>query len=180
MNTVIIILLALVAVVALLLIIGLFTKNEYDIEQEVVIEKPNQKVFDYVKLLKNQDHFNKWAMMDPKAKKEYRGTDGTVGFVSAWDSTNKQVGKGEQKIVNISEGERIDYQIQFIKPFEGLSPAYLEFHPVSNTSTKVRWGFSSKMKYPMNIMLLFVNIPEILKKDMQTSLGNLKGILEKE
>src|SRR5687767_8092005 len=65
MNILIIILLALVAVVALLLIIGLFTRKEYDIEQEVVIEKPKEKVFDFVKLLKNQDHFNKWVMMDP-------------------------------------------------------------------------------------------------------------------
>jgi hypothetical protein len=34
-------------------------------------------------------------MMDPNAKMEYKGTDGTVGFISAWDSKIKYVGKGE-------------------------------------------------------------------------------------
>jgi hypothetical protein len=26
-------------------------------------------------------------------KKEYTGTDGTVGFISAWDSENKELGR---------------------------------------------------------------------------------------
>jgi hypothetical protein len=37
-------------------------------------------------------------MMDPDMKKTYRGTDGTVGFVSEWESNKKDVGTGEQEI----------------------------------------------------------------------------------
>jgi len=29
-----------------------------------------------------------------------------------------------------------------------------------DNATTVKWGFSSKMKYPMNIMLLFMNMEE--------------------
>jgi len=36
------------------------------------------------------------------------------------------------------------------------------------------------MKYPMNIMLLFMDIPGMLGKDLETSLTNLKSVLEKQ
>jgi len=35
------------------------------------------------------------------------------------------------------------------------------------------------MKYPMNSMLLFMNMDNLLGKDMETSLQNLKTLLEK-
>jgi hypothetical protein len=35
------------------------------------------------------------------------------------------------------------------------------------------------MKYPMNAMLLFMNMDKMLGKDQETSLVSLKNILEK-
>ena len=80
------------------MIAAIFVKREYSVEREVVINKPKQEVFEYVKLLKNQDNYSKWAMMDPKMKKEYTGTDGTVGFISAWDSV--KLPKAKESILN--------------------------------------------------------------------------------
>ena len=91
--------------VAFLLIVALFTKKEYGVVREVVINKPKSEVFEYVKLLKNQENFSVWVNKDPDMKKEYRGTDGTVGFISAWNSKIKDVGKGEQEIKKIVDGE---------------------------------------------------------------------------
>jgi hypothetical protein len=51
---------------------------------------------------------------------------------------------------------------------------------VDGNQTKLSWGMSSRMKYPMNIMLLFMNMDKLLGKDLELSLGNLKGILEKQ
>ena len=39
--------------------------------------------------------------MDPDLEKTYKGTDGTVGFVSSWDRNNEEVGTGELEIINI-------------------------------------------------------------------------------
>jgi hypothetical protein len=36
------------------------------------------------------------------------------------------------------------------------------------------------MKYPMNIMLLFMNMDEMLGKDLETGLVNLKAVMEKK
>ena len=104
MNLILSILLGILGLIVLLLILAVFLKKEYTVVREISISKPKLIVFDYLKQLKNQNNFSKWAMMDPNMKKEYKGTDGTVGFVSSWESEQKNVGKGEQEIKKIIEG----------------------------------------------------------------------------
>lgn len=179
MKIILIILAVIAGIILLGLIIALFVKKDYSVERQVAIARPKQQVFDYIKLLKNQDNFSKWASMDPAMKKEYRGTDGTPGFVSAWESEQKNVGKGEQEILKIIEGERIDYEIRFIKPFEAKAQAYLVLESSGADKTIVKWGFQSRMNYPMNLMLLLTNMKRAIGEDFNTGLHNLKNILER-
>jgi hypothetical protein len=173
-----VILFAIVGLIALVLIIALFVKKEYAVEREITVNKPKAEVFEYVKFLKNQDNYSKWATMDPAMKKEFRGTDGEVGFVSAWDSEMKDVGKGEQEITGITDGERIDYELRFMEPFESTDYTYMVTESAGDSATKVKWGFDGKMKYPMNLMLLFMDMEGMLGGDLEQGLTNLKGILE--
>ncbi len=167
----------LAATVALLLAVAAFAKKEYSVTREATINQPKDKVFAYIAQLKNQDNFSVWANMDKEMKKSYRGTDGTVGFVSAWDSQKDDVGAGEQEIKKILPGERVDYELRFLRPFRATNEAFLKAEAVDPTKTKVIWGFEGKMNYPMNIMLSMIE--KMLAKDMDTSLTNLKKILEK-
>lgn len=173
------ILIGLAIIIAIPFIIAIFVAKEYAVEREISISKPKTEVFNYIKYLKNQDEYSKWNNMDPNMKKEHRGTDGEVGFVAAWDSDNEDVGKGEQEIIKITEGERIDFELRFLKPFEATEPAYMVTESISENETKVKWGFSGKMPYPMNIMLLFMNMEEMIGADLEEGLINLKVILEK-
>ena len=154
-------------------------KKEYSVQRQIEINKPHTEVFSYLKFLKNQDNFSVWAARDPNMKKEFRGTDGTIGFVSAWDSTNEEVGKGEQEIKKITENERIDLELRFLKPFESTEQAYFTTEATSENSTVVTWGFNGKMPYPMNLMLLFMDFDAMLGKDFDSGLSKLKAILEK-
>lgn len=163
---------------AIPLIVAIFVKKDYAVERAIVINKPKAEVFEYIKYLKNQDNYSKWATIDPKMKKTYRGTDGTVGFVSRWESDNEEVGWGEQEIKKITEGERIDFELRFIKPFEATEPAFMSTEVVSESQTKVKWGFSGHINYPMNLMLLFMDIEKMIGDDLQTGLTNLKSKLE--
>lgn len=86
------ILLIIPGIIALVLIAALFTRKKYNVYSEVIINAPRQKVFDYIKQLKNQDYFNKWVMVDPAMKREFKGTDGTVGFIYGWNGNKKSRG----------------------------------------------------------------------------------------
>lgn len=163
----------------LLLIIALFTKKDYEIERNIIINKNKTEVFYYIKHIKNQDHYSTWNLRDPDMKKEYSGIDAAEGFTYFWDSKNKNVGKGEQEIKNIKDGDRLDLEIRFIKPFEGVGQSFLSTEALDTQQTKVRWGMKSGMKYPMNLMLLFLNMDKLLGKDLEAGLKNLKRNLEK-
>ncbi len=180
MNSLTIVLLIIVVLIIFILIRASMLENEYTIEEEIIIDKPKQEVFEYIKFLKNHGNFNKWVMMDPNMKKEYKGTDGTVGFVYAWDSDNKQVGKGEQQIKKMIDGESIDYEIRFIKPFQGTSFARLATTMVSANQTKVKWSFFGMRTFGMKLMHMLLNLKKMLAKDLATSLRNLKAVLEKK
>lgn len=165
-------------IVAIPLILALFTQKEYDVEEEITINKPKQEVFEYIKHLKNQNEYSKWAMMDPNMEKSFRGTDGTVGFVSAWKSDKEDVGSGEQEILKIEEGERIDFELRFFEPFESTESAYMTTQSLSVEKTEVKWGFNGHMDYPMNLMLLFMDFEGMIGDDLATGLQNLKENLE--
>lgn len=175
MNIIIIIL----VIIAIPLLWAAFLSDDYSIERAIVIRQPKQKVFDYVKQLKNAGTYNKWIMLDSNLRKSYSGVDGTPGFVYSWDSDMKNVGKGEQEIKSVREGERVDYEIRFIKPFEGVSNAWIATDSTQDGGTRVTWVFSGKRGYSMKLFHLLFNLKKTLGNDLQTSLGNLKTVLEK-
>jgi hypothetical protein len=176
MTTIITILLVVAGIIALLLIIALFMKREHYVNREIIINAPRQKVFDFLKLLKNQDEFNKHAMTAPDRKREFKGTDGTVGYIYAW-SGNKNAGVGEKEIKNIIEGKRIETEIRFVKPMAAIAHIIMETESLSDNQTKVIWSNAGTLKYPMNIMVPMVE--KHVAKDMDISLSTLKNILEK-
>jgi hypothetical protein len=176
MTTLITILLVVAGIIALPLIIAVFMKREHYVKREIIINAPRQKVFDYVKLLKNQDEFNKHAMAAPDRKREFRGADGTVGYIYAW-SGDKNAGVGEKEIKNIIEGKRIEMEIRFVKPMSATACIIMETESLSDNQTKVSWSNAGVLKHPFNIMIPMME--KHVAKDMDSSLSTLKNILEK-
>lgn len=179
MGILITILAVIAGLVLLILVLALIAPREYKIYRDVVINKPKAEVFDYIRYLKNQKNYNYWVMIDPAKKEEFRGTDGTVGFVYAWNG-NKQAGEGAQEIKNIVEGERVEVEIRFVRPFAGTSQTPFTVEEIAPGQTKVNWEMTSTMSYPMNAMQLFINMDKMLGKELEKSLEKLKSILEKE
>lgn len=170
----------LLILIAIPLIVALFVKKDYAVEKEIVINRPNAEVFEYIKHIKNQNVYSVWNKKDPNMKQTYTGEDGKVGFISAWESKNENVGVGEQEIVKIEEGKRIDMKLRFKEPFEAEDNAYMITESISDNKTKVKWGFTGKMPYPMNIMMLFMDMDEMIGKDLSEGLESLKTELEKQ
>ena len=164
--------------VVVLLVAAIFLKKVYVVERDIIINKPKTTVFNYLKYLKNQNDFSKWALMDTNAHREYIGLDGTEGFLYTWESNNSKVGKGEQRIKKIIAGKVIQTALHFIKPIEGFADAYLTTETISDNETRVRWGFYSKMNYPFNLSLLVLNMDKIIGDDLSEGLINLKKQLE--
>ncbi len=162
-------------IVAIWLVAALFISKEYNVERSMMISMPTVKVFEYVKYLKNQDEYSKWARMDSSMKKSFTGTDATVGFTSSWEG-NSKVGKGEQEIKKITEGKKIDYELRFEKPMKDVAAAVMSTDSMGPNQTMVKWSINGKMKYPMNVMGLVMN--KMLGGDLEIGLTNLKAKME--
>ncbi len=175
MKKVLYVVLALVVIIAVL---GLFAPKDFKVERSIVINKPSEVVFDYIKHLKNQNTWGVWAKKDPNIKQEYRGEDGTVGFVSAWEG-NDEVGKGEQEIKNLVEGQRMETELRFMKPFESTNNGYMTTEKQGEGQTKVVWGMQGKSPFPFNVLGLFMSMDKMIGKDFEQGLTNLKSELEK-
>jgi len=168
----------LILFISIVLIAAYFMPKEYSVEREITINKPTDSIFKYVRSLKNQNKFSVWANMDPKMKVHYKGTDGTVGAVSSWESNIKEVGVGEQEITKITENRRLDFALRFKKPMEDNAVGFMSTEPISNNQTKVRWGISGVIPYPTNIMLPMLKMDQLIGNDLQKGLENLKDKME--
>ncbi len=172
-----IVLYILAALGVIILILGAVAPKNYAVERSVTVDRPVSEVYDYIKYLKKHDEWSPWASRDPNMKKEFRGTDGEPGFVSAWEG-NKQVGSGEQEIKKLTENKRLDTELRFLKPYKSTSDAYVNLDAVSEGSTKVSWGFTGENKFPMNIMMMFMNMDKAVGGDFEEGLASLKAKME--
>ena len=171
------ILLVLGGIIALLLIIALFMKKKHFVSREIIINAPKQSVFDYIRLLKNQDTFNKHAMVDADRIREFKGTDGTVGYVYSWKG-DRRAGEGEKEIKNIIEGKKVEAEIRFVKPMRVSATIIMETESISDNQTKVSWSNAGTLNYPLNLMIPMME--RSVAKGMDESLHTLKNILEKK
>ncbi len=167
------ILIGILGLVALILIVAAFAPKEFTGKSEIVINKPQQEVYDYIKFLKNQDHYGTWNQMDPQMKKSYEGTDGTVGFAYSWDSEKWTVGKGKQVITELN-GTEMKSDLFFADP-ENAAKSVLSTAQQGENQTLVKWSVKGKSPYPWNIMNLFFN----MDSQFEEGLKNLKTELEK-
>jgi uncharacterized protein YndB with AHSA1/START domain len=178
MSILITILIVIAGIAALFLIIASVVKKDFALEKQVVINKPVMEVFNYLKMLKNQEQYSVWVMKDPHIRIVYTGVDGTEGAASSWVSDDKNVGIGEQEIIRMKEGESMEVEIRFKKPFEATNYAKTTLTANGAAQTKVSNLFYGKSKFPMNIMNLFMD--KLVGKDMQTNLENAKNNIERQ
>jgi hypothetical protein len=172
--------LGLAVVAALALITGLFLPKDYAVSRTVTIARSNADVFEYARMIRNQEDYSVWWKMDPNQVNTYTGEDGTVGFVAAWKSELDSVGSGEEEIIALEEGKRIGFALRFKEPFESNASSEMLFASTDSNSTTLTWNFKGDMSYPFNVMQLFMSMEDMLGNDIEQGLNNVKAILEKD
>lgn len=169
----------LAGVFVLILILAFLAPKTYNVSRSIEIRQPKARVFEYLRFLKNQEAWSPWEKKDPNMVKQFRGTDGEVGAISSWQG-NREVGEGEQELTNIIPGERVESELRFFKPWKSTSSAYLVVEETSDNGSRVIWGFSGRNKFPMSIMMLFMNMDKMVGRDFEEGLAALKAKLEGE
>jgi uncharacterized membrane protein len=165
------------ALVAVILIAAAIAPKDFTIERSVVINKPRLEVYDYLKMMENSKNWQPWSKKDPNMDEEISGVDGTPGAIQSW-SGNSEVGVGQQEIIKMTKGERIDFELRLQKPIHMTNQAYLITDNVDENSTRVVWGMTGRTPYLLNLVCLMMHGK--IEKDFTAGLEKLKMILESE
>lgn len=164
--------------IALFLVYAAISPKVLEVKKEVVINAPKDKVFAFVRSLKNTSNQTVWQQKDPNVKKTYKGADGQVGSVYRWESEVKDLGVGEQEITNIVEGKSITSELRFEKPFE-MKDKTTMFVESADGGTKLIWDYQSqKIPFPFNAFVALQGVQKQLSKDFEDSLANIKKAIE--
>lgn len=169
---------AVLIIVAIPLIVALFVSKDANYSKSIAIDAPVHVVWKNVNSLADLDKWSPWNDRDPGMKKDWKGTDGTVGASQSWESDVESVGSGSQTISKIEAPNLLETDLNFYEPYESEAKAYVKL-TADGGRTVVTWGFESEMPYPFNLMGLFMNLDEMLDEDYNKGLERLKQICEK-
>ena len=149
-------------------------KKEYAVERSIIIDAPQDVVWQHVKYFKNWSAWSPWYAKDSTMAWIFSGTDGELESAYAW--TSEESGSGEMTNTGLTEGEELIYHTHFLEPWESESAGYVRLRTVDG-GTEVKWGFSGEVK---GIASLFLNMDKMIGPDFEAGLALLKTHAEKE
>lgn len=132
--------------VTLIVILALIAPKHFDVSRSIIINRSRNEVYEYLKMINNQDHWSPWKKKDPNMKQSTVGADGEIGFISKWEG-NKDVGVGEQELTKLVENEEVLTHIRFFKPWKSEADGYFRMKDSEDGNTEVTWGFSGNIKF---------------------------------
>ncbi|MBL7760275.1 MAG: SRPBCC family protein [Sediminibacterium sp.] len=173
LRIVVIILLLLVAVVV---VAGLIAPKETNIQTSIDINAPREQVWEQAMKFKNWGNWSYWHRIDTNQTVTYAGTDGEPGSSYSWKG--EETGEGTMTNKGMENG-KMNYELKFIKPFEGTSDGYIMVEDAGNGVTKVTWTFHSvNDNFLMRAMGAIMGMEKMLKSQFDEGLANMKKHVE--
>lgn len=146
----------------------------YEVTRSAVIETSPEKVYATVSDFESWKDWSKWHQMDPDMKITYGEKKSGEGASYSWDG--EEAGSGTQTITAALPNKRLETHVSFKD--QGESDGYWEFESTDEGHTEVTWGFTGEMPFFLRIMNL--RMDEMVGKDFEEGLANLKDLLEAE
>jgi len=151
--------------------------DTFRVQRSASFAAPPERIFPHLNDFHNWASWSPWEKLDPFMTKTHSGAANGRGAVYEWEG-NKKVGKGRMEIVEESIPSKITIKLDFFKPFEAHNTA--QFTLASRgESTEITWAMDGSQPFMFKVMGVFVNLDNMIGKDFETGLANLKGIVEK-
>jgi uncharacterized protein YndB with AHSA1/START domain len=165
------ILLGLMALVVLLMAV---MPKSYRVEKSIEINQPIEKVFNGVADLNNFHQWNPWQKMEKEAKHSIEGTPATVGHAYGW--SGKKIGVGKLTVREIDAPFKVDFNLEFIRPWKSKANDGWFFEEMPNGGTKATWHNSGDLPFGI-ARLMGPMISKGLNKQFEEGLQSLKQMV---
>lgn len=169
-----------ISIATMLLILALFVEKKIVIKEVLIVDKPVEDVFRYVKLIDRQDAYLDWPSNASSQPSTQSYSDGNVGYTSPIEFDLKTQGRGRFRLTEIIPNKHI--KCSFVPTTNTSAQIELTITTESknDTTTTVGIVLSTSESYPYNLRLLFSKMPLTESTHLQKSVKNLKVNLESQ
>jgi uncharacterized protein YndB with AHSA1/START domain len=172
------ILIAVVILIGALLLYATTKPDQFSVVRSININAGPAVVFAELNDFKRWQAWSPWDKMDPAMQRTFSGSSSGVGSIYAWKGNDK-VGEGQMEILKSDAPHNLVIKLDFIKPFECHNIA--EFTLISSgSSTSLRWEMRGPNLFIGKVMGVFVDMDQMVGKDFETGLANLKKLAEQQ
>lgn len=165
------------ALIVAVLVIAAFQPDSFRIERSATIKAPPEKVYALIDDFRKWPLWSPWEKMDPAMQRTYSGPAQGKGAAYAWKG-NDTVGAGRMEIRESQPPSRILIQLDFLAPFEAHNTAEFTLQPLGD-STEVKWAMYGPSPYISKLFCLFMDMDEMVGKDFEAGLANMKAAAER-
>jgi hypothetical protein len=164
------------AAIGVLLAFAAAQPDTFKVRRSASIKAPPDKLHSLINDMKAFNTWNPYNLKDPNIKGEYQGPQAGPG--AAYHFTgNKDVGKGSVTITD-SAPSKVTMKLDMIEPFEGHNVVEFILAPKGD-STEVTWAMHGPSPYIGKVMGLVFNMDNMIGRDFEAGLANLKARAEK-
>ena len=165
--------------IAIVLILAANKPDTLRVQRAAVVKAPAEKVFPLINDFHQWPAWSPWENKDPAMKRTYSGPQRGNGATYAWEG-NKNVGAGRMEIIDASLPSKIVIKLDFFKPFEGHNTAEFTMLPQGDAATtNITWVMHGPAPFMSKVMQVFMNMDNMIGKDFEIGLANLKRLTEK-
>ena len=172
-----IIVVVLAIVIAIVLILAATKPNTFSVQRATTVKAPPERIFPLINDFHQWGSWSPYENKDPAMKRSYSGAADGKGAVYGWEG-NKNVGSGRMEILDTSEPSKIVIKLDFFKPFEGHNTAEFTMLPQGD-ATNLTWLMRGPAPFMSKVMQVFINLDNMIGKDFEIGLANLKRLTEK-
>jgi len=162
--------------IAVLLIVIATRPAQFTVTRSARIGAAPDVVFPLIDDFHAWTNWSPWEKLDPDLKREYSGAPRGTGAQYAW-SGNDQVGKGSMTITDSRPSERVEIRLEFKEPFAATNVTTFSLKPAAS-GTEVEWAMAGDNNFMGKAMSLFMDMDQMVGKDFEQGLGNLRGVAE--
>ena len=174
-----------IAIIAIVLAVGIagilvFATTKPDtfrVERALAVKAPADTVYSLIADFRRWTSWSPYEERDPDMKRTFGDTTQGKGAIYAWDG-NKDIGAGRMEILEASMPSKIRIKLDFERPFEGHNIAEFTMVPQGD-ATLVTWAMYGPAPFMSKLMQVFMNFDNMIGKDFEVGLINLKKLVEK-
>ncbi|SEO70387.1 Polyketide cyclase / dehydrase and lipid transport [Rhodospirillales bacterium URHD0017] len=174
--------LAIIGVVVVVAIAGILLyaatrPDSFRVQRVVLINAPPDKIFALINDFKAWPAWSPYEKKDPAMKRAYGAVTAGKGATYAWEG-DKNVGQGSMEMIE-SSPQKIVIKLDFLKPFEAHNIGEFLLEPKGD-STSATWAIHGPSPYMSKVVGTFMNIDDMIGRDFEKGLADLKAAAEKK